>query len=478
LGFARKGQGSGGAPLWSWWNPQTARFLAQRQRLPELEHLSTASLAQALADEESAEAWLIETGSPGSFPSLSPALGWALPIGVPYGGATSGEGILFYDGVPTAWAASRAGFRVLEMRHRREMDRHPNVYFDADGSPTTIAEWTEVGPSGPYFPVQFYMKVVGPTDPFGWKSAPTTQADLVANLGLEPDYEDELLAYEPHDLQHLVRATHTAKALVWLANDQLAKDDLLAQAALAEMTYSALPNSPNSGVTSTSMLGDVEEVLADPGVGFSFGRGEGWAVDTLATGFALASPSWRAAHDAWFQQLVELVEFGQATCSGFLQAQESSKLLDGKYRTRQAYEQGIVEHALQGVWASALVDRKPTLAARLSDVLERSHYSLVHPLSWSTNPPGPHGQRAVGPLDESLPLYCSSLPADGAGGGIDAFQCWSSFAYAYARTGDPLFLTRAEEMLGGALLPKLESKALENIENRAALIALAKALAP
>ena len=93
----------------SWWNPLTARYFPQRQRLPALDFMGLANLRnadQAALDQRLAQ---LASGAAGGWPALSPGLGWAQPWGTPDGGMVSGEEIDLYDGITTACAASTAG---------------------------------------------------------------------------------------------------------------------------------------------------------------------------------------------------------------------------------------------------------------------------------------------------------------------------------------------------------------------------------
>ena len=73
-------------------------------------------------------------------------------------------------------------------------------------------------------------------------------------------------------------------------------------------------------------------------------------------------------------------------------------------------------------------------------------------------------------------MFCTFIPQDGNSGFTDAYQCWSSFAYGYEVTGDPVFLSKAQEMLGQNLRAGLEQHAQENLANRAALLELVQRL--
>jgi hypothetical protein len=58
-------------------------------------------------------------------------------------------------------------------------------------------------------------------------------------------------------------------------------------------------------------------------------------------------------------------------------------------------------------------------------------------------------------------------------GDHEAFQDWSSFAWGFEITGDPIFLERATTQIGVPnLLNRLKNDGTLNLENRAALLAL------
>ena len=89
----------------------------------------------------------------------------------------------------------------------------------------------------------------------------------------------------------------------------------------------------------------------------------------------------------------------------------------------------------------------------------------------------PWNKLAVGDANFSDPPFCGNTPFDGFADGADAYQCWSSLAYAYEITENQLYLDRAQEMEGGGpLLTALMNAGVSNIENRAALLALVQAL--
>ena len=477
-GFCQPGFAQGGSPLWSWWNPATSNYFPQRHALPNFESVGREAVLAEIENDFQHITSRLATGESGAPPLTSTALGWAHPYGQDYGGVSGGLGIHIYEGVPTAWAAARNGYRHLETLHRMQMDRTRNVIFDADGTFARLDEWLQEGTSGPYFPGNFYMVALPGHDPFDWADAPTHQEQAAESLGLVPDYANDLLAYESYDMQHLIRATRAAKALAWLGNDPVAKDDLRGQAALVEMSYNLAYSSPFGHAVPTGMRADRDFVEEHPGIGMEFSRGEGWAIDTMAAAFALGEPAYREPLRQWFRDLVDTVQLGQAQCSGFLTAELSSKTLDGNYRTRQAFSHAIVENGLYGVLKSTLAGTGTAHEAILEDVLKRALYALVDAKYWDPVQLAPYQQVAVAPLDYSAPLFCDVLPPDGVSENyFDFYQCWSSFAYGFEMTLDPIFLGYASLLVGDSDLGSaLEADGTSNVQNRAALLALVQLL--
>ena len=135
LAFVRPGVSSTGMALYSWWNPVTARYFPQRQRLPSLDFMGLDTLRAEDQGHLDARLAQVATGSPGGWPAQSPGLGWAHPWGTSDGGMVSGEEIFLFEGVSTACASSTAGYRLHQLMHRMYTDRQCNVLFDKDGLP-------------------------------------------------------------------------------------------------------------------------------------------------------------------------------------------------------------------------------------------------------------------------------------------------------------------------------------------------------
>ncbi|MCY2961666.1 MAG: hypothetical protein NTY35_16015 [Planctomycetota bacterium] len=478
LGFARRGTNASGAALYSWWNPATARYFPQKHALPRLDHVNPATIAADLENQYSVVANALRSGSAPGYPILAPAFGWAHPWGIDHGGMAGGDEINLYEGLRALEIASNSGYRLLAMRLRMLTDRQPVALYDEDGEPSDYTRWTVHGQSGEWLPIWcFLTPLLWAADPFGFASAPQFQVDAVQAQGRAPDYEAALRSYQPIDLEHLVRYTAPAKALAWIGNDTLAKEALALHAALFRMSYNEMPNSDYGHYISTGLGTDQNYVAAHPHQGFTFGRLEAWGLDVTTAWYALADPEWRGRSRAWFARVADVVDAGQSECSGFIEAMIYEQLFGGHYRARQSIEQAITEHALVGLAETVLdrVDLGRTAALRRN--LRDSFHAMVTAPGWSDVHHAPWSKLAVGDADFAHAPFCGPPPADGTADGGDGWQCWSSLAYAFELTGDPLYLSRAEEMLGGSeMLPGLVAQGLWNLENRAALLALAQRL--
>ena len=356
------------------------------------------------------------------------------------------------------------------MRHRMQTDRQPTALYHHTGRPSAITDWLKGGPGSEYLEFVFYMGVLGNDDPFGAKGSPDFQRAHVESAGLEPSYGAALAAYDPHDLEHLVRYTSAAKALVWIGNDALAKDDLRMQAELCRFTYHPYPGL-GGYVASGSLFADLEGIADHPHVGVPFGRAEGWVLDTMNAAYSMGTPGWRQQARPYYDLVVDLVAAAQIPCSGFIQGQLSTKLVGGLYRARQSIEHNIADNALRGALETVYRGASPPHTALLEQVLTESARGLISPLAWSQQLGGPYREAAVGPMLLSEPPFCDSLPADGFVPLIDDHNSWAILAWGFTATGDPVFLDRAAELIGGGPLgAALKSDGQDNLVNRASLL--------
>lgn len=478
LAFCVAGNAADGRELWSWWNRATPYYFPQRHVLPRLDTVPAASLRVSDEQAFAGRAQQVASGASGLWPATSAGLGWAHPWGVSDGGMVSGQEIWLYDGIATAWAASHAGYRHHALRHRMYTDRQCNVMYNLGGRHMSVLQWRVTDPvNGDWMPVWWFGgPLLFAADPFGFGSAPTFQSDWVAQQGKQPAYEAELLAYRPIDESHLGRYTHDTKVLVWLGNDALAKDDLRAQAEGFRLGFCELRQDIWGGIVSSGLHMLQNYVAARPGQGLAFGRREGWGIDTVCAAYSTQSDYWRAPVRRWFDLILDVVETGQADCNGGIQASWLYNAFGAQYRCRQAIEAAISENGLVSLRESVYRRADNDRLRRLNGVLQKSWEAMVSPVFWSSANHAPWSLVAVGPWDSTQPLFCTTIPLDGNAGYTDAFQCPSSLAYAYELTGNPVFLSRATEMLGAPLSTAFLANPLDNLENTAALMALSQTL--
>lgn len=473
VGFARRGTNIEGEDLFSWWNPTTAAYFPQKMRLPDLSHVPAGEIRADLESKASTYAFALRTGIATGYPILAPAFGWAHPLGTDSGGMAGGDGIVMVEGLRTAETASNAGLQHLAMVLRMYTDRHPVALYDMDGEPSQYESWIIHDWSGAWLPTWYFLTpLLWAGDPFGFGTAPQFQVNYVAATNRKPDYEDALAAHQPIDFEHFVRLTSPAKALVWLANDSLAKDCLFQQAAVFRMSYNDMPNSQYGHYIPTGLAADEIYVGQYPAWGMTFGRLESWGIDAVAAAYCTADPAWRAHVRPWFLRIVDLLRRGQSSCSGVIEAMVYEQFFNEQYRTRQSIEQAITENMLVSVRESVVRGVDAPRLEKVDAVLRNSTWAMIHFPCWNEAAHAPWTKLAMGDNQFSHAPFCGNVPSNGFADGGDSYQCWNSFVYGYQLTGHPLFLQRAAEMAGGGnLLQRLLQQGLENIENRAALLA-------
>jgi hypothetical protein len=475
LGFCREGvSATSGMKLWSWWNSQTARYFPQRHRLPNLDHVGKNALAQDIEKQIAPVLSALQTGQSSSGLFKAGRMGYAHPWGAAYGGVTGGSEIFIFDGLVTASAASQRGYLLTSLTHRMYQDRQCDVLYDSNGEPTQVEDWLVPTTSGPSVNMYFAQKLLAGPDPFGYGSIDPFQVDYVTKNNLQPSYEGTLAGYSPVDFQHYIRTTRSAKVLAWLGNDPLAKDDMLMRAEIYRLSYHQYNNDLNGNYQGGGLKADSAHSISAPGTGLFFGRGNGWGMDAINSAYSFGDSDYRSKILPWYKIVADTVTAGQFSCNGFIQAKNGAKILGGMYQGRQQYEESIVENGLRGVLESGIRGVDGSRQAQLEATIGNSVLAMISPMAWDGVQNGPWKQVAVSSLSNPT-QYCGlPNPPGGTGSGVDKYQCWSSFAYGFELTGDQMLLTRAGEMIGGNLKTKLLSQGLNNIENRAALLALAQ----
>jgi hypothetical protein len=482
---------SGGGVLWSWWNRGTSRYFPQNYQLPLLDHVGLGSVRTQLYNSM---IWIqghLQNGSCtggencGDYPVGSISIGWGHPYGVAYGGMTGGAEIHLFEGLETVTSASPWGYRHLHALHRMHTDRHPATLYNGDGNPSTIEDWLVENGNNDYVPFHHFLTPsIGSNDPFGFGQAPQTQNSHIATNGLQPWYENTHFNFDPHDYQHFIRYTRGAKALIWLGNDSIAKDDILMQAENFNLSYHPYANNAGGGAQGTGMKTDRDFVDTYPGIGYATGRGESWGTDAMITAYAIGNNAWRVRKLPWFRDLATLLSDGQSTCNGFIQSQHMGSVPIPQqlptYFWRQLIEQAITENMLQSLRETVFKRADAGFSDLVRDTLMGSGYAMLSPMAWELGQAAPWQYTAVGMNpDAGAPqpstVWCSAAeaPANAHTPSVDRYQNWSSFAYGFELTDDDLFMTCATAQGNGPnLYNYLRDEGLENLQNRAALLAL------
>ena len=480
LGFCKEGPTPNGRGLYSWWNRRTARYFPQNQRLPNLDHIDRWQVRSGMRDQLNHFAIHIAAGTEPGYPVFTPALGYAQPWGIRYGGQTGADEIAFFDGIEIAAFGSQEGYRFTQLTQRLYADRHRSALYDKGGRPTRLVDWVRDNGSGaPYVPMIFFgVPNIEEADPFGFNQAPTFHEDVARNRGLLPTYEDDLLAYHPIDLQHYIRYTRSLKILAWLGNDALAKKELEMAGANARLSFHEYHTSAN-GNSASGLRGSMTYTAAFPGWGFHFGRASGWLLDTAVAAYALGHDELRSRFLPWFEKVSDVVADGQSTCTGIIQATGTNKIAGGRYRIMQSFEASIIEHMLVGMRSTVFKGIDGPRYASLGRVLERSLYAQMSPLVWRNQyGGGPVDWMAVGPRNPNRPPFCGPPPRPEAqSGGSDGIFVWSDFAYGYTLTRDPVFLRRATELINHPdVIGFLLQAGRQGLASRAPMLALLQEL--
>ncbi len=478
LGFARRGTSpDSGDDLFSFWNPKTPGYFPQRHAMPDLSYLGQSALQSKVNFEFENPRLALETGNPGTWPIEAPALGWAHPWGVGYGGMTGGGEIHLYDGLKTLELGSAKSYRSFELTHRMYVERNPIVLYNKDGKPSALENWLIQGASSTYVDMFYFLRLLpNGGDPFGYNQAPQFQVTAVRQADKDPDYEPALLGYDPIDFQHYIRATRSAKVLAWLGNDELAKDDLKMSAEVFRLSYHEYPNNAYGTAIQSGLRAAINAVNANPDVGFNFGRGEAWGIDCALSAYALGTSEERNVWRPWFAKISDTIAKGQSSCNGFVQAVINDKWVNGDFKARSSVEQAITEHALVGLVERVFRGVDSARVAQTEAALKNSLQAMIGPMAWSNEYHAPWFYLGVAPLEAGSAPFCGGVPENASGNGPDSYQNWSSFAYGHELTGDAKFMQKAAEMAGSnALLVALKAQGFNNLENQAALIATCQA---
>lgn len=463
-----------GENLWSWANPDTARYFPQRTALASVDFLKRGALSgknAARAADLAAYTELkagLETGTARGYYVEAQVMGWAHPWFIKEQGGVGGEGIATFEGHYSAQSGSKDGIAYLSLLHRMNVCRQPEATYDARGEIVGYERWLDADGQIP-FDYRTHGGIVLPCFrlPMKYGAPASEEVREVVKRGLRPAYDvgnpfekdgevpsrnDALLAWWPHDDQHLVRYTKNTKALVWLANDALAKDDLFLSAELFRLMFHESPHVPvdwSPGLT----LRMWESVAAQfPHGGLPLGREHAWGIDAMCAAYSCADDAWRAKQRPWFERVSKLLVDG-AQPSGLIQRSINERFLGHtRYTAAQCFECLFLVHAMhclnESVFRGADDARRlalEKLALRTVDYLFFGPPWQRIPSDWQPDPThptvffqGPRQGIAVSMNDErATPVFSDAtrwgpnyMPKDGLGGGVEIVTIWPALAFA------------------------------------------------
>jgi hypothetical protein len=460
-----------GPKLWSWSEPATARYFPQRDFLARFPFVRGAGVsgrdairaraARELADVRDA----LSSGRAKGSDVLSGAMGWAHPSWVKEQGSQGGEGIATFEGYYAVAGVARENLDELALLHRMNVCRQRQAAYDRLGDPVGYEDWLDAEGRIPFdfrlnggasIPCFLLPCLRGPVA--------SEQVREVVRLGLRPPYDvgdpyepdgtwpsasECLLAWSPHDDQHYVRYTKQPMALVWLANDSMARDDLILAAEMVHLAFRESPDVPASGSPGRSLRVLEQLAEAHPHQGLPVGREEAWGIDAMCAAYSVASPEWRERNRAWFDRVARLFLDG-AMSSGIVQRFVDIRLLGHtRYSATQALESLLLIHAMRCIDESVLRGVDDPLREELEKLAVRGVDYLFFGPAWSRAPntwqpyparptlylQGPRQGIGVGLNDGyASPPFCDQdagyLPPDALGLGVEWFHPWGALSYA------------------------------------------------
>ncbi len=453
--------------LWSWISPETPFYFPQHSLLPRWEGFArsgqggVAGLRAMLAEQYDGYARLIESGQSNGDDVVAKVMGWAHPWFYKYGGTTGGAAIQFFEGHAAAGAASASGYGSIALVHQMNASRQREAMWTLAGEPAGYELWLdrasgkvpiEFASHGGVVPREFRLPAEG---------GPPASAQVleVNRRGLRPAYDrgnphvaggeypsdaENLLAWAPHDGQHMVRYTKDCKALVWLGNDSLARDDLMLSGELFHLMFHESPGPEPGGVT---LRAYEEHAVLHPHQGAWLGREQAWGIDAMCAAYAIADEGWRGAHREWFARLAKVLD-DVAMPSGIIQRNSNPKVLGHPgYDATQTFETQFLLHAMRCMNETVFRDVDTASFDRLAALHRRTVDFLFFGPPWREEPGRDAGAPPVGgprtgfavalsdgyakpPFSNEKAWGKDYLPADGIGSGPELFYGWQALEYA------------------------------------------------
>ncbi len=466
LGFASLEAGG-----WSWVNPALAAYFPQAATLagPDFYGKGGRSGIRARETERmQSYARALETGEAHGWYTHGRVMGWAHPWFVPGEGGPGGEGISLIEGHYAVAGASRAAYTHLELLHRMNACRQSEAVWDRRGEPVGYERWLDDKGVIPFdYRTHGIVRIPCFTLPWQWGAPVSAQVQAVHERGLRPHYDqgnwherygqpksanDSLLYWWPHDDQHWVRWTKQAKALAWLGNDSLAKDDLRLSAELFRLMLHESPHTEASWSKGITLRVHQQRVAQHPHQGDWLGREHAWGIDAVCAAYALSDDAFRARFFPWLRSVSQLLldaELPNGLVMRFL-----NRILDPEQRwmMQQSFESLFLTHAMRCMNETVFRGVDDARRAELEGLVLRGIETLYFgplfqriPDNWQPDPAmptrfvqGPRQGMAIALNDNyATAPFCDAKvygpdyqPEDGYVGNVEYFHCAWALDYA------------------------------------------------
>lgn len=369
-------------------------------RLPKLGYRAP-EMRTTLRNGWNAIAAALQSGAPfGMGSTQGGRLDWRHPWGPYYGGVTGGSYRHQWCGVEIAASGEFAGIRELRARLRMIADRSSIAIVRADGRAAQLEDWIlSTGQAKGGWRMSASDATFHVDGAFGWSTAQST----IPPAAIAPEFQ-QLLQFAPIDFQHADRAQKPAEALVYLANDPIARWWVGMSAELWKMAR----------FTDNRLAGDLAHTQQSPAHGGTVGRADGHGWSNAAAAFAFGRAAHRTRWLTWFETFAKTLVDGQMP-NGLFRADWGNKAAKtAPFGNGNLAAWGITKGTEEALVAAALfaVARSVPLAAGLDaraiESVDRwtvdglwkflagagsapgtfSDYVGVLPITWTTNQAG------------------------------------------------------------------------------------------
>jgi len=361
------------------------------------------------------------------------------------------------SGAPGGWGVSPVEglgqcdeqIELNYLQHQCMMDRTSTKVYDPDGNYITAYDFASVNNGNQ----PFYHSIVG-----GWKTDWATGMENIIheqvdappyfkaymgksfNIGNCPYVGTQysgLLGYKYIDDAHYSRCTRFAKALVYLANDPLAKDDLIEMGHFTHYSWGEIPHSllwNGQGDHSIWKLKQVFQDITKHHKGWYIERSFGWAADAISQSYAVnKNHADRAKFLNWFKDMADVMSKIQMP-NGLLERQAGG--INGSQAAKAAIagegfpiDQDITGSIYVGIVCQGLYAAMKAALGTEEKIVKILDETICMLFDHSGYPNGP------GRYQSPAPIGGAPYPVIQHVKGFEPFNFWWAAIYAFRATG-------------------------------------------